>query len=127
MATWLDIRNMLLGIPGYNFTLDAENIVSVIVPTESGRDQKVFICDEGDSISINAAFCKLDDVDLNKLFAAPLMREIPFGLGVMTNHVAVKHWQLLEDIDVAEVTKPIVRIAYLADSLESILTGQDLY
>ncbi len=118
---------MLLGIPSYNFVLDTENIVSVIVNTESGRDQKVYICNEGDSVSINAAVCKLEDVDLNKLFAAPLMRDLTYGLGVMTNHLAVKHWQLLEDIDVAEVTKPIIRVAFLADNLESMLTGQDLY
>lgn len=127
MASWEVIRNMLLGIPSYNFVLDTENIVSVIVNTESGRDQKVYICNEGDTVSINAAVCKLEDVDLNKLFAAPLMRDLTYGLGVMTNHLAVKHWQLLEDIDVAEVTKPIIRIAFLADNLESMLTGQDLY
>jgi hypothetical protein len=127
MATWQLVRDMLLGIPSYNFVLDSENVVNVLVPTESGRDQRVYICNEGDSVSISAAVCKLADVDLNKLFAAPLMRDLPFGLGVMTNHLAVKHWQLLEDLDVAEVTKPIIRIAYLADNLESMLTGQDLY
>jgi len=82
---------------------------------------------EGDSISINAAVCKLEDVDLNKLFAASMMRDIPFGLGVMANHLAVKHWQLLEDLDVPEVTRPIIRIAFLADALERALIGQDLY
>lgn len=127
MATWNVVKLMLLGIPSYNFVLESEGVVSVIVPTDNGRDQRVYICDEGDSVSINAAVCKLEDVDLNKLFAAPLMMDLPFGLGVMTNHLAVKHWQLLEDLDVAEVTKPIVRIAYLADKLESMLTGQDLY
>ena len=127
MATWNVVKLMLLGIPSYNFVLESEGVVSVIVPTDNGRDQGVYICDEGDSVSINAAVCKLEDVDLNKLFAAPLMRDLRFGLGVMTNHLAVKHWQLLEDLDVAEVTKPIIRIAYLADSLESMLTGQDLY
>lgn len=127
MATWNLVKQMLLGIPSYNFVVESDGVVSVIVPTERGRDQRVYICDEGDSVSISAAVCKLEDVDLNKLFAAPLMRDLPFGLGVMTNHLAVKHWQLLEDLDVAEVTKPIIRIAYLADSLESMLTGQDFY
>ena len=127
MADWNFVKQMLLGIPSYNFVLDSENVISVMVPTERGRDQRVYICNEGDSVSINAAICKLEDVDLNNLFAAPLMRDLPFGLGVMTNHLAVKHWQLLEDLDVAEVTKPIIRIAYLADSLESMLTGQDFY
>ncbi len=127
MATWNLVRDMLLGIPSYDFVLESENVVSVIVSTESGRDQRVYICNEGDSVSISAAVCKLEDVDLNKLFAAPLMRDLPFGLGVMTNHLAVKHWQLLADLDVAEVTKPIIRIAFLADNLESMLTGQDVY
>lgn len=127
MADWNFVKQMLLGIPSYNFVLESENVISVMVPTERGRDQRVYICNEVDSVSISAAVCKLEDVDLNKLFAAPLMRDLPFGLGVMTNHLAVKHWQLLEDLDVAEVTKPIIRIAYLADSLESMLTGQDLY
>ena len=127
MATWQEVRDMLLGIPSYNFILDTADILSVIVTTENGRDHKIYICNEGDSISINAAVCKLEDVDLNKLFAASILRDIPFGLGVMTNHLAVKHWQLLDDLDVPEVTKPIVRIAFLADTLESALTGQDLY
>lgn len=127
MATWNLVKQMLLGIPSYNFVVESEGVVSVIVPTDNGRDQRVYICDEGDSVSINAAICKLEDVDLNKLFAEPLMRDIPFGLGVMTNHLAVKHWQLLEDLDVAEVTKPIIRIAYLADILEDTLTGKDVY
>jgi hypothetical protein len=127
MASWNSVKQMLLGIPSYNFVLESENVISVMVPTERGRDQRVYICNEGDSVSVSAAVCKLEAVDLNKLFAAPLMRDLPFGLGVMTNHLAVKHWQLLEDLDVAEVTKPIIRIAYLADSLESMLTGQDLY
>lgn len=127
MATWQLVRDMLLGIPSYDFILESENIASVIVTTENGRDHKVYICNEGDSISINAAVCRLEDVDLNKLFAASMMRDIPFGLGVMTNHLAVKHWQLLEDLDVPEVTRPIIRIAFLADSLERALIGQDLY
>ena len=127
MATWHDVKEMLLAIPSYDFILDTENILSVIVSTEKRRDQRVYICNEGDSISISSAICKLDDVDLNNLFAEPLMRDIPFGLGVMTNHLAVKHWQLLEDLDVPEVTKPIIRIAFLADALEEKLTGGDEY
>jgi hypothetical protein len=127
MATWHEVREMLLGIPSYNFVLDTENIVSVIVNTERGRDQKVYICNEGDSVSINAAVCKLEDVDLNKLFTAPLMRDLTYGLGVMTNHLAVKHLQLLETLDVPEVTKPIIRLAFLADALEEKLTGLDAY
>jgi len=90
MATWQLVRDMLLGIPSYNFILESENIAS-------------------------------------KLFAASMMRDIPFGLGVMANHLAVKHWQLLEDLDVPEVTRPIIRIAFLADALERALIGQDLY
>jgi hypothetical protein len=127
MATWHEVREMLLGIPSYNFVLDTENIVSVIVNTERGRDQKVYICNEGDSVSINAAVCKLEDVDLNKLFTAPLMRDLTYGLGVMTNHLAVKHLQLLETLDAPEVTKPIIRLAFLADALEEKLTGLDAY
>ena len=127
MATWHDVKEMLLAIPSYDFILDTENILSVIVSTEKGRDQRVYICNEGDSISINSAICKLEVVDLNNFFADPLLREIPFGLGVMTNHLAVKHWQLLEDLDVPEVTKPIIRIAFLADALEEKLTGEDEY
>ena len=127
MATWHDVKEMLLAIPSYDFILDTENILSVIVSTEKGRDQRVYICNEGDSISINSAICKLEVVDLNNFFADPLLRDIPFGLGVMTNHLAVKHWQLLEDLDVPEVTKPIIRIAFLADALEEKLTGEDEY
>ena len=127
MANWHQVREMLLGIPSYNFILDSENVLNVLVPTERGRDQRVYICNEGDSISINSAICKLEAVDLNKFFTDPLLRDIPFGLGVMTNHLAVKHWQLLEDLDVPEVTKPIIRIAFLADALEEKLTGQDEY
>lgn len=127
MATWHSVKEMLLGIPSYNFVLDTEDIVSVLVSTEKGRDQRVYICNEGDSISINSAICKLEVVDLNNFFADPLLRDIPFGLGVMTNHLAVKHWQLLEDLDVPEVTKPIIRIAFLADALEEKLTGEDEY
>ena len=127
MATWHLVKEMLLDIPSYNFVLDTEDIVSVLVSIEKGRDQRVYICNEGDSISISSAICKLEVVDLNNFFADPLLRDIPFGLGVMTNHLAVKHWQLLEDLDVPEVTKPIIRIAFLADVLEEKLTGEDQY
>jgi len=55
------------------------------------------------------------------------MRDLTYGLGVMTNHLAVKHLQLLETLDVPEVTKPIIRLAFLADALEEKLTGLDAY
>ncbi len=127
MATWLNVKQMLLGITSFHFNLDSENVISVVIPTENGRDQRVYICNEGDSVSINSAICKLESVDLNKLFAAPFMRDLSFGLGVMTNHLAIKHIQLLEDLDVPEITKPIVRLAHLGDWLEQKLTGFDSY
>jgi len=127
MATWFDVKQMLLGITSFEFNVDSENVISVVIPTVKGRDHRVYICNEGESVSINAAICKLESVDLNQLFAAPFMRDLPFGLGVMTNHLAIKHFQLLEDLDVAEVTKPIVRLAHLGDSLEQKLTGIDSY
>jgi hypothetical protein len=127
VATWLNVKQMLLGITSFHFNLDSENVIGVVIPTENGRDQRVYICNEGDSVSINSAICKLESVDLNKLFAAPFMRDLPFGLGVMTNHLAIKHIQLLEDLDVPEITKPIVRLAHLGDWLEQKLTGFDSY
>lgn len=127
MATWEEVKEMFRGIPSYNFTFDTADIANVVVPTEKGRDQRVYICNEGDSISITSAICKLDAVDLNKLFAEPKMRDVLFGLGVMTNHLAIKHTQLLENLDIPEVTKPIIRIAFLADALEEKITGDDQY
>jgi hypothetical protein len=118
---------MLLGISSFDFQLESEGVVSVRIPTEGGRDQRVYVCDEGDWISINSAICKLSDVDLNNLFAAPFMRDVPFGLGVMTDHLAIRHIQILETLDVPEVTVPIVRLAHLADSFEKTLTGNDSY
>lgn len=127
MATWELVREMLLGIPSFDFRNESENVVSVPIPTEGGRDQRVYVCNEGDWVSIISAICKLESVDLNAMFAAPFMRDIPFGFGVMTEHLAVRHIQLLESLDVQEVTVPIIRLAHLADSLERELTGNDTY
>ncbi len=127
MATWELVREMLLGIPSFDFRKESEDVVSVPVPTEGGRDQRVYVCNEGDWVSIISAICKLESVDLNTMFAAPFMRDIPFGFGVMTNHLAVRHIQLLDSLDVQEVTIPIIRLAHLADALERQLTGNDTY
>jgi hypothetical protein len=127
MATWVQVREMLLGITSFNFELESENVVSVRIPTEGGRDQRVYVCNEGDSVCVISAICKLEAIDLNKLFAAPFMRDLPFGFGVMTDHLAIRHLQLLESLDVPEVTKPIIRVAHLADSLERKLIEDDIY
>jgi hypothetical protein len=127
MATWAEVKKVVLGIESFKAEQRNEHLVSGVVDLPNGRSQSVFVGGVGDRLILMSIICPLSAVNLDKLFEIPAVQEMPYGLNAVGDLLVVKHSTLLADLDVHELITPLVEIGYNADILEGAITGGDAY
>ena len=127
MATWAEVKKVLLGIQSLKAEQVNENLVSGVVDLPDGRSQGVFVGGVGERLVLMSIICPLSAVNLDKLFEVPAVQQMPYGLNAVSDLLVVKHSTLLEDLNLDELITPLVEIGFKADALEGAITGGDKY
>jgi hypothetical protein len=104
-----------------------QNLLKVRLSTDKGRSQDVYVANVIDLVTFRSIVCPLENVDVAKLMKADFVMNIPYGLGVVGDYLAIKHVQKLESLDIGELAAPIAELAHFADFIEDALSGGDTF
>lgn len=127
MAQWSEVVQILMNSKIHVAERVDQNLVKVRLDTDKGRSQDVYIANINDFITFRSVVCQLDKVDVTKLLKADFVMNIPYGLGVVGDFLAIKHVQKLESLDIGELAAPIAELAHFADYIEGALSGGDAF
>lgn len=128
MTTWAEVKTFV----GKSFKYEEvnEHLLKFLFDTEGGRSQLIFIehafNDSADWIKFNSPIGKVENVNIATA-ARMLAGRIVGGITIEGDVVVVTNSMPLENLDANEIEEPLVRIALIADELESLLTGGDTW
>ena len=127
MAQWSEVVQILMNSKVHVAERVDQNLIKVRLATDKGRSQDVYVANVNDLVTFRSVVCQLDKVDVAKLMKADFVMNMPYGLGVVGDFLAIKHAQKLDSLDIGELAGPIAELAHFADFIEDALSGGDAY
>lgn len=127
MAQWSEVAQILMNSKLHMTERVDPNLLKVRLSTDKGRSQDVYIANINDLVTFRSIVCPLDKVDVTKLMKADFVMNMPYGLGLVGDFLAIKHVQKLESLDIGELAAPIAELAHFADFIEAALSGGDTF
>ena len=127
MAQWSEVVKILLNSKVHSAEQVDPKLIKIQMQTERGRSQDVYVGNVNEWVTFRSVVCELARVDLDILFKADFVANMPYGVGPVGDYLAIKHVQILETIDIDELAGPITELALLADHIESALSGSDAF
>jgi hypothetical protein len=127
MATWQEVSSTLIHQDSFKTEKVSDSLIKALIDTGEGRNHLVFIGHQGDDVALTAVVCKLGDVNIDALFKSEALINFSYGLGSTGEFLVVKHVAPLADMNLTELLKPLVNLAYHGDILEKAITGGDAY
>lgn len=129
MATWQE----LVGFVKSNYQIQAEEVghLSLSFSTSGLRSQMIHLFMEEDSLgnewmTIGSAIGTVGHGNLESVLGLA-NQKICGGLVIVDDVVVVRHCAPLKNADPDEVTLPIGFVANIADELEQIYSGKDVF
>lgn len=127
MAQWSEVAQILMNSKIHTSERVDASLIKVQLQTENGRSQDVYVGNVNENLIFRSVVCELNKVDLAKLMKADFVVNMPYGLGIVGDFLAIKHVQKLDSLDIGELAGPIAELAHFADFIEGALSGGDAF